>query len=253
MNLEWAPLLQMQCDLYRIPRGMERFREYLRVMVNDAGDDLRLPPLAAMNPMGKDHVPALLDNLLALDAESVGAAALAEAGHRLADVPGDYKVGLVVADDLMGGWTNRFACEFNLLSPARCAYQSAWLSVVLWSGEPAAVRTVRESVITTIYRAGYVHKHGVARTLRDIMAQEGCVRAAAGCTQPTLDPDDLEYTREVIAPFLDAQDMRTVMECLFGDAAGQTLGFTPPGLSPWAGIALALHDARTAHPGLRRL
>jgi hypothetical protein len=30
----------------------------------------------------------------------------------------------------------------------------------------------------------------------------------------------------------------------FGDAAGRTLGFTPRGLSPWAGLALALHDAR---------
>jgi hypothetical protein len=38
--------------------------------------------------------------------------------------------------------------------------------------------------------------------------------------------------------------MRTAIECLFGDAAGQTLGFTPRGLSPWAGLALALHDAR---------
>lgn len=38
--------------------------------------------------------------------------------------------------------------------------------------------------------------------------------------------------------------MRTAIECLFGDAAGATLGFTPRGLSPWAGLALALHDAR---------
>jgi hypothetical protein len=32
------------------------------------------------------------------------------------------------------------------------------------------------------------------------------------------------------------------MECLFGDEPGRTLGFTPRGLSPWAGLALALHD-----------
>ena len=44
---------------------------------------------------------------------------------------------------------------------------------------------------------------------------------------------------------LDAEDMRTCIECLFGDAAARTLGFTPRGLSPWAGLALALHDARS--------
>jgi hypothetical protein len=48
----------------------------------------------------------------------------------------------------------------------------------------------------------------------------------------------------VLTLFLDAEDMRTSIECLFGDAAARTLGFTSQGLSPWAGLALALHDAR---------
>jgi hypothetical protein len=68
--------------------------------------------------------------------------------------------------------------------------------------------------------------------------------AAAGCTGPVLDAEDIAYTREVLTPYLDAEDMRTKVECLFGDAAGRTLGFTPRGLRPWAGLALALHDAR---------
>lgn len=67
--------------------------------------------------------------------------------------------------------------------------------------------------------------------------------AAVGCTGPVLDPEDIDYTREVLVPFLDAEDKRTCMECLFGDEPGSTLGFTPRGLSPWAGLALALHDA----------
>ena len=66
----------------------------------------------------------------------------------------------------------------------------------------------------------------------------------AGCIGPVLDEDDIAYTREVIAPCLDDDDKRTTIECLFGDAASLTLGFTPRGLSPWAGLALALHDAR---------
>jgi len=68
--------------------------------------------------------------------------------------------------------------------------------------------------------------------------------ALAGCSGPTLDPEDIAYTREVLIPCLDADDTRTCIECLFGDAAARTLGLTPRGLSPWAGLALALHDAR---------
>lgn len=68
--------------------------------------------------------------------------------------------------------------------------------------------------------------------------------ARAGCTAPVLDTDEIAYTREVLAPHLAATDKRACMELLFGDEGGRTLGFTPRGLSPWAGIALALHDAR---------
>ena len=54
----------------------------------------------------------------------------------------------------------------------------------------------------------------------------------------------LAYTREVIAQFLEADDLRTTVECLFGDVAARSLGFTPRGLSPSAGLALALDGAR---------
>jgi hypothetical protein len=66
----------------------------------------------------------------------------------------------------------------------------------------------------------------------------------AGCTTPSLDPDDLEYTRDVIAAHRGAQDRATIMACLFGDAAARALGYSPQGLSERAGLALALHDGR---------
>jgi len=73
--------------------------------------------------------------------------------------------------------------------------------------------------------------------------------AMADCVGPTLDPEDIEYTREVLVPYLEATDKRTIMECLFGDGPGSTLGFTPRGLSSWAGLAVALHDARATVTG----
>jgi hypothetical protein len=89
-----------------------------------------------------------------------------------------------------------------------------------------------------------MHQHGPAHTLREMLTQEGHVMALAGCSGLTLEAEDIAYTREVLNPHLSAEDTRTCIECLFGDAAARTLGFTPRGLSPWAGLALALHDAR---------
>jgi hypothetical protein len=169
-------------------------------------------------------------------------------------------VGLVVIDDLMGGGSNRFDCEYffrfgpNQLgggsTPAKPNrwIKDFWLSGVLWSSEAATERAVREAILTAAHRFAYVQRHDPDRTLRDLLAQEGQVMALSGCCEPTLDAEDLAYTSEVLSAYLDADDMRTCIECLFGDAAARTLGFTPTGLSPWAGLALALHDARSNQP-----
>jgi hypothetical protein len=263
MNLDYVPLLRVMREIQSIPRGQppdfngkKRFRHYLRTIFDYDRKICKLPLLLAMNPMGKDHVTALLDAYLAMDADGIGARTAAEAAARLADVPGDFKFGLVVCDDLMGGGTNRYDIEFAIrIGGAHlCSLGSLrarprwlkdwWLQGVLWSSEAASERTVREAILMSVHRFAYTQRHGPARTLRQMLAQEGQVMAAAGCSEPTLEAEDIEYTRDVLDTFLDADDMRTCIECLFGDAPARTLGFTPCGLSPWAGLALALHDAR---------
>ena len=113
MNLEYVPLVPVMRELQGLPRDRERFRTYLRTIFPRDTEADQLLPLLAMNPMGKDHVTRLLDALLALDADGIAARATAEAAAELADVPGDFKVGLVISDDLLGGWTNRYANEFT--------------------------------------------------------------------------------------------------------------------------------------------
>jgi hypothetical protein len=275
MNLDYVPLVPVMRKLHSIPRGqppdfdgMKRFRHFVRTIFprkkNGEIDEnaVYLIPLLAINPMAKDHVTALLDAYLAVDADAIGARVAAEVAARLADVPGDFKVGLIVCDDLMGVGTNRYEQEFIFrFGPAHLPaggvkgsrwLRDLWLTSVLWSSEPASERSVREAILTAAHRVAYMHQHGPARTLRQMLAQEGQVMALAGCSGPALDAEDIAYTREVLIPYLDADDMRTCIECLFGDAAARTLGFTPRGLSPWAGLALALHDARLVVSVARR-
>lgn len=248
MMLEYVPLLAIQRELHRIPRGPARFREYLRAMLDEGGDDVALAPLVVMNPMGKDHVAARLDALLALDADGIGARLASGAEGGVADLPGSFKVSLVVADDAAGGWTNRAAVEHWARFGVDPGDKRFWIVGLLWSSEAPAESLVREALLAAIFRAEDALRHGPARTLREKMAREGEVLRRAGCTAPALDPDDLDYTREVLRPHLDAEDMRTAIECLFGDEAARTLGFAPRGLSPLAGLALALHDA-SSRPG----
>jgi hypothetical protein len=262
MKLDYVPLLRVRRELHDISRGMKRFQQYLHTVLNQDGTDVELVPLLIMNPMFKDHVTALLDALLGLDADGIGARAAAEASARLMDVPGESRAALVVADDLMGGGSNRYDCEFTLrFGPrplrkrrgSKAWLRRFWVTGVLWSSEAPSERAAREAVLTAAYRWAYGQGHGPALTLRDMLAQEGHVMAMAGCPRPVLDPEDLDYTREVLAHYLDADDKRTCIECLFGDAAGRSLGFTPRGLSPWAGLALALAEGRERRNQVSRL
>lgn len=259
MKLEYVPTLKIQRELQGMPRNRERFRKYLQTITANDGATLELPSLVIMNPMGKEHVTALLDALLELNADGYAAHILGEAAAEYDAEPWEFKATTVIADDLKGGWTNRFDSEYSLRFPRGSGSDEPrlprwlkhyWLTGVLWSSEASSLDAVREALLTAFYRSIYRQRHGSPQTLAAMLAQEGQIMAKAGCTRPSLDAEDIAYTREVIKPYLDATDKRTIMECLFGDEAGRTLGFTPRGLSPWAGIALALHDARTTACGV---
>jgi len=256
VKLSHLPLLQVQRDLYAVPRGTERFREYIKAMTNAETGDLALP-LVAMNPMGKDHVPALIDDYLALGAEQIAADAInawtataspaatsSETVKNASLRAREYKVCLVVSDDLKGGWTNRWSAEYGHRIENAAITKRGWLTALLWTSEPASASRVREEVLTAIYRADYLQKHSLPRTLGEMLNQEGYAMARAGCTSPVLDGDDLVYTRDVIAPHLQATDRATIIAGLFGDRAATDLGYPPLGLSDRAGLALGLHDAQ---------
>lgn len=246
MNLELLPLLQIQRDLHAIPRGMERFRAYIATMTGGT-DDIVLP-ITAMNPMGKEHVAALLDQLLAADAETVAAGAVAEAAQRLADIPGDRQVALVVIDDAQGGWTNRYFSELapplDGDRPQARRRALRWALVPIWTSETWPASAIRAAALAAIYRSAFVEQAGSPKTLREHMALEGLANLFAGADAAPLDLEDLDYTAEVIRPYRDTRDYPTIFACLFGDSAARSVGYPPLGLSHRAGLALAHAEAR---------
>jgi len=242
MKLTFVPLLQVQRDLYDLPRDMTRFRAYIDAMTDPVTGDLKYP-LVAMNPMGKEHVPALLDEWMALGADDAARRAVADAAPRLRDVSGEFQVGLVIADDLKGGWTNRYTYEFAHRFLSKAFHRRGWLTGMLWTSEAPSAAVARQEALMAVYRGAWIEQHGYAKTLREMLAQESYAMKNAGCTAPSLDADDLAYTREAIARDLDATDQPTLMTCLFGDKAGATLGYPRLGFSNRAGLALAVADA----------
>lgn len=237
MELGYVPLLEEQRRLYAMPRGFDRFREYVRTMTA-GGDDMELP-LPAFNPMGKDAAAASLDGWIASGGDEAGAAATAEVGRRLAGAPGSLRVGVVLADDAAGGWTNREATEAANRFDARGTLRRGWAVGLVWTSDEPRTDTLRKTVMAAIYRTAHARRFGMPRTLSEAMRQEGRAAAFAGHT-PVLDPEDVQYSREVIEPHRDADAHPIIMACLYGDDVARQLGYSPQGLSARAGYEVAL-------------
>ena len=196
-----------------------------------------------MNPMGKEHVAALIDDLLAWNAESVVAEVLAGAEKRLGGLADTLKVGLVLTDDLVGGWTNRYLTDMtgrfkNLYD---VAHGLALVSV--WTSERWDAAALERAVLSTVYRALYKKLHGLPVTLADMLKQEGRALHFAGAAL-ALEPGDVEYSRAVLEPYLGATEWAVILPCLYGDVAAQAVGHPPLGLSANAGYTVALADAQ---------
>ena len=240
MKLEYVPLLATQREHYGLPGGAERFQEYLRTMIDPETSRLRLP-LSAMNPMSADHGPELLDALSTLGADEIGARAAAEAGAAVAEEPGEFRVGLVVSDDASGGWTNRTTAELAQRRGEDGLLERGWITGILWTSQRYDQAAIREEVLTSVFRAAHIAKRGPARTLREILLQEGNAMRMAGARNPALEPQTLLATRQILLRLLDHDDTPTLVAALFGDPAARGLGYQPLGLRPRAGLALALH------------
>src|SRR4051794_22188219 len=126
-----VPLLRIARDLYDVPRGGERFQAYLRLMTG--GPDDAILPLVSLNPMGREHVPAALDALLALDADGIAAQATVEAGRRLGNLNIDLRVGLSLADDVAGGWTHWSLTDAGHRFALAAALKRRWAVVLFWA------------------------------------------------------------------------------------------------------------------------
>ena len=136
---------------------------------------------------------------------------------------------------------NRTTAEFAHRRGEEGLLGRGWIAGVLWTSQTYDPAAIREEVLTSVFRAAHIAKRGPARTLREILLQEGNAMRMAGARNPALEPQTLLATRQILLRLLDHDDTPTLVAALFGDPAARELGYQPLGLRPRAGLALALH------------
>jgi len=242
VHVAYLPVLRVLRDLYLQPPDTQRFRRYVETLT-DGSDDVVLP-IGVANPMAKEHAVTRIDDLLAMGADELAAEAAGNAQMRLAQVQlnVEIKATLVLADDVGGGWTNRYTTEASVRSPCRGALKRPFATAIAWTSELPSSAHIREEVLAAIYRVAHQQRHGLPVTLAEMLEQEGLAGAFAG-TRPALARDDLRRARAIVAALGDDPAYPKVFACMYGDAAAEQLGYQPLGLSARAGFAVAVADA----------
>lgn len=243
MMITYLPVLGILRELYAQPRTMARFREYIATLTGD-GEDIVLP-IGVANPMAKEHALAKLDELLALDAEEIGAATARDAEQRMARVETvEIKASIVLADDVGGGWTNRYTTEAMVRFPSRGALKRPFATALAWTSESPTADGLRREVLAAIYRVAFQQGFGLPSSLRQRLQQEGFAASFAG----ERIPEGLDRAQGVIAALGDDPPYPQVFAALYGDEAAQELGYQPLGLPPRAGFGVARVQVASQDP-----
>jgi hypothetical protein len=245
MALEYTPLLKTQRDIYDVPLGVKRFKAYINTILSSSEDDIELAPLSAMNPMAKDHAKVCLGELLELNADAIAANAVTKFQSKIKTLdPFNIRASLVLCDNAKGGWTNRYLNEFQYFFEFDKAsfFKRPWVMIPCWTSDEVLDETIDQTTLAYLYRLAFVLEKGQAKTLEEMLKQEGNVLAFAGVTQ-WLNGDELEYTGVVIEKHLESTAKPIQLACLYGDEAAKSVGYEPLGLAHKAGFALALARA----------
>lgn len=240
VTIELVQFLAQLRDLYTQPRGFARFQEYLDVLRSENGE-MELP-ISNVNPMAKPHVLERVEQLLALGAEAVAFDAAQQGTLRLAEIDDALRLIVIVADDALGGWTNRAFAEFGHRYESKHQVQRGWVVVMLWSSEEPSVESVRMETLATLYRTVDERRKGNIRTLREILDREGRTMRFAGQAR-RYDDATVDAIRATIEPHLDSHAAPVVFASLYGDAIAESLGYPPLGVPDRGGYELALATA----------
>ncbi|MEO1451840.1 MAG: hypothetical protein AAFV07_20080 [Bacteroidota bacterium] len=245
MHFSLMPLFEDMLMLYNMPPGRERFEAYLTLMrgSSNSKDDM-VRPIGGYNPMAKSHVPAQLYDLITLGAEDLAREALMAVNQLVANKhpSREIQLGMVLADDLMGGWTFRHTTDYESKFVLNALVTRHLATTYIWTSESYTPTQIRRQVADYALRTVHWLDHPKPRTLLEHIAQEQFVAKHNPFATDLAPLDKPEEVQEVLDTFGEMEDYHLTLNLLYGDQAVEEIGHTPQGISePMAGFRWAIY------------
>ena len=244
MSLELVPILERMKELYVQPLNFSRFKEYLASLQGDSKDDLQLP-IQGFNPMAKEHILEKIEELQLLDAENLMAETLAQMKVELPE-EASIKVVLNLADDHLGGWTNRFSTDYESKFKLNALVTRGFATPYFWSSEEYSTELIHERTLESVYRTVYWMQHPRPHTLAEYVGQEIYVaRQMLGKRVPRA-KDGFEEMKAYLQEHGQEEAYPRVFNFFYGDEASASLGFAKYGVAKMDGFTYARQAAAHA-------
>lgn len=222
MTFELLPTLSAMYALYQKPRSVRRFQhDYLQLLQGNTKGDLVMP-IGNWNPMAKEHLLEKISAMQALDAEGYLAHILQglnstlarEYGHRV------IRVSICIADDLLGGWTNRYTTDYDNRFKINALLQRNFCTPIFWSSEDYDLEKIRLRTLAACYRSVYWLNKPKPQTLHEHLQQEMFVAQKTGLL---LNKNQSPELQKLYTSFRDSDNYTLIFNYLYGDKASNSL------------------------------
>jgi hypothetical protein len=231
MTFKVLPIIDLMLQLYSEPPSPARFQKYLALLQGDSRGDLVLP-IGGYNPMAKGHIQQKLFELKELGAEQI----MSDTLQNVNPDPKEeyslqmYDLVLNLADDLKGGWTNRYTTDYDSKFRLNALVTRKFCTPYFWSSENYTAELIRVRTLQYVYRTIYWKLNSKPVTLREHVEQEIFVERNVKTRDNDLIESAFEQWNQFYQQYEQSDNYHQIFAFFYGDRAASVLGFPVLGL-----------------------
>ncbi len=231
MKFKLLPVTDAMLTLYRSPANADRFTEYMNILQGNSPGDITMP-VTFFNPMGKEHVLKKLLELKELDAEGLIEETILSINKDVSSLAGstEVNVSLALADDMGGGWTNRYTTDYDSKFNINDLAKRNFCNPVFWVSEDYSPAKIKERTADYCYRILYQLTSPQPVTLEDHIQQEIFVAQQNKFSSLETPLCDFNSMDNYYNQYKGMSQPPTIFNFLYGDEACKELGHASYGI-----------------------
>ncbi len=230
MKFKLLPVTDIMLELYESPVNPDRFSNYLKILQGNSKGDIKIP-VTFYNPMGKALVLNKLTALKNLQAEALIKETLKKINEDLSEIMPmlEISVSLALADDVGGGWTNRYTTDYESKFRAADLLKSGFCNPLFWVSETYSAAKIVERTLDYCYRTVFRLTSPSLITLEDHMQQETVI-AGKHPIPDSSSCQNFELLDAYYQKHKHTDQHSLIFNFLYGDDACNSLGYRTYGI-----------------------